>query len=149
MKKTLLLFFVAFLFSCNQSDGLRQYYDDFEMNRWASSDVREFNFEIKSDKSYLIELQFSHVYDYQFAEVPLKIEIISPDGNSVEEVVLHIKDNSGKHLADCTGDYCDLFYKFKSREFKKGLYSIKITNMFSGPYLPNVLGVGVELKSFN
>lgn len=151
MKKTQLLYFILFLVlcSCNEINSFNQFYDNFENNRWEQADKKEFDFSIKDDSApYDLILRFSHVYDYQFESVPLVIEILNPDG-TVEKMAINlkIKDDSGKQLAECSGDVCDLNFKIKEQlQLKKGNYKITISNTFNGPYLPNVLGVGLKLK---
>ncbi|MBL7887775.1 MAG: hypothetical protein JNJ52_13590 [Flavobacterium sp.] len=151
MKKITLLLFGCFflLISCNQSDLYHKIYTDFDTNRWLEKDTKTFEFTIDdTTKSYNINFIFSHVYDYQFKSVPIQIAITDPSGKDEKQSIdLQIKDDSGKQLADCSGDVCDLFYHLKGKTpLQKGNYKVVISHSFEGPYLPNVLGVGLSVS---
>lgn len=150
LKKYFLLPFVfTFFISCNQSAVLDKFYKLPENNRWLKSDVKTFEFSITDESlDYDMILQFSHVYDYQYNSVPLKMTIESPSGDKkVITVDLKIKDSSGKQLAECSGDICDLKQKiFEKTKLSKGNYKISITQEFKGSYLPNVLGIGLIIE---
>jgi len=141
------LFFL--LMSCNSSDTFSQFDKMPESNRWMKTDVKEYQFDIKDDsKSYNIVFEFSHVYDYQFASIPVQFVIENPEGK-VENLTIDvpIRDASGKQLADCLGDVCDLEYIVKEKiKLHKGTYKIKISHNFeAAPFLPNVIGIGLAV----
>lgn len=151
MKNTTLLFVGLFflLISCNKKAVFDQFDTDFESNRWLEKDSKTYDFTIDDDsKLYNITFAFSHVYDYQFSSVPLNIKIVDPSGKEDPMTIdLQIKDASGKQLADCSGDVCDLFFKIKEKtKLQKGNYKAIISHSFSGPYLPNVIGVGLKVE---
>lgn len=120
-----------------------------ESNHWEKSDPKAYEFEIKNDTTlYNIVFRFSHVYDYQFATIPIQFDIESPDGTKETLAVdLQIKDESGQQLAECSGDVCDLDYAVKTKtKLTKGKYKITVSHDFKmAPYLPNVLGIGLEV----
>jgi len=150
-KLFLLLSLSTLLISCSQK-GHYSSFDTFsEDNRWKSSDVKVFTFDITDDsRPYTIAFKFSHVYDYQFAEVPITFVITSPDGKTETlPVSLKIKDPSGKQLADCSGDVCDLVYTLKEKtKLTQGTYKVTVSQNFKGaPYLPNVIGVGLNVDA--
>ena len=95
-----------------------------------------------------LKLHLGHIYDFQFASIPLQIAITYPDGQTeVIPLDVRMKNESGQDIADCSGDICDLYYTFKNKvSLKKGEYSISITNTFSGAYLPNILGIGIQVE---
>ncbi|MGH2666242.1 hypothetical protein [Flavobacterium sp.] len=141
-------FIVSLLFSCNQTAVYSNFDRDFTNNRWEKTDKKTYDFSIDDEtKQYNIILKFSHVYDYQFANVPIDIKITDPAGKEEKFTVdLKIKDDSGKQLAECAGDICDLSVKIKDNvTLAKGNYNITVSNSFDGPYLPNVLGVGLNV----
>lgn len=150
--KTKLLYLSSLFFlliSCNSSGTFSQFDKMDESNRWMKTDVKEYQFDIKDDsKSYNLIFEFSHVYDYQFATIPIQFAIESPDGK-VENLAVEvpIRDASGKQLADCSGDVCDLKYTIKEKtKLSKGTYKVKISHNFeAAPFLPNVIGVGLEV----
>jgi gliding motility-associated lipoprotein GldH len=151
MKKATLLFvgFLFLLISCKEKAVFDQFDTDFESNRWLEKDVKTYDFTIDDDaKLYTITFAFSHVYDYQFSSVPLNIKIVGPSGKEETMTIdLQIKDASGKQLADCSGDVCDLFYKIKEKtKLEKGAYKVTLSHSFTGPYLPNVIGVGLTVE---
>jgi gliding motility-associated lipoprotein GldH len=121
-----------------------------EDQRWYITDKKIYEFEIEDgSRPYNLVFQFSHVYDYQFSTIPLNIDIEGPDGKTEAlEIVLHVRDNSGRQLADCSGDVCDLFYKIsENKKLQKGNYKVTISHSFDGPYLPNVIGVGLAVEN--
>lgn len=148
--KGIFLFFIfSLLISC--ADNHFRRFDTLpEDQRWQASDKKVYEFEIENDSQfYHVVFQFSHVYDYQFSSIPLNVIIESPDGKTEEQNIdLNIKDSSGKQLADCSGDVCDLYYKIKERtKLQKGNYKITISHKFKGPFLPNVIGVGLAVEN--
>jgi len=148
--KGLFLFFIfSLLISCT-NNHFRRFDILPEDQRWQASDAKVYEFDIDDEAQlYNIVFQFSHVYDYQFSTIPLTIAIESPDGRSeVINVDLNIKDSTGKQLAECSGDVCDLYYKIKEKQkLQKGKYKITISHQFKGPYLPNVIGVGLAVEN--
>jgi hypothetical protein len=60
---------------------------------------------------------------------------------------LVVKDTMGHDIGDCTGDICDVYAPIQSRiKLQKGTYTIEVKNGFEGPYLPNILGLGVIVE---
>lgn len=147
--KHLLLCTIFILFvSCNKNNIFRELTKDFDATRWESKDKKQYDFAIDNDnKVYNLTILFSHVYDYQFDKVPMPIDFIDPTGKTENiSFDLQIKNASGKQLADCGGDYCDLKYIFKTKvSLQKGNYTAVVSHQFKGPYLPNVLGVGLSV----
>jgi gliding motility-associated lipoprotein GldH len=144
----LLLSFFTFL-SCNLASVYSKFDALPEDRRWFPNATMNYEFNIEdANLQYDITLKFSHVYDYQFATVPIDFTIESPDGKKENiSIDLTINDNSGKALADCSGDICDLEYGLKSNtKLQKGNYKITISTSTKLPYLPNVIGVGLEVK---
>ncbi|WP_309641233.1 hypothetical protein [Flavobacterium sp.] len=151
MKKIyLLLFSLLFTFySCDKtSSAYYKVYDNFESNRWQKPDKKEFAFSITDEAAYDVTLKFSHVSDYQFDSVPMLVLIVDPDGKEEKfPIDLKIKDASGKQLAECAGDVCDLNYNIKKNvNLPKGDYKVTVSHNFNGPYLPNILGIGLDVK---
>ncbi|MEO8516804.1 MAG: hypothetical protein ABI426_08670 [Flavobacterium sp.] len=148
--KTLLLFsFIFLLFSCNDATVYSKIDDDFANNRWQKTDAKTYEFAITDVAPlYNVVLKFSHVYDFQFPQVPIKVQIKDPSGKEENFTFnLKIKDDAGKELGDCAGDICDLKFKMKDKiKLTKGSYIITISNAFDKPYLPNVLAVGLNVE---
>jgi hypothetical protein len=60
---------------------------------------------------------------------------------------LVVKDATGKDIGDCTGDICDVYAPIQTNiKLQKGTYTIEVKSAFEGPYLPNILGVGVIVE---
>jgi len=150
-KITFLCFLLLSLMSCLKDGGLYRNFQDFpENHQWKKSDAKSFDFTIDNDTQlYDITFKFSHVYDYQFNSVPIDFVMENPDGTKEKfSIDLKIKDPSGKQLADCSGDVCDLSYTLKEGvALSKGTYKITTSNSFKGSYLPNVIGVGLEVNA--
>ncbi len=148
MKTRLLPFFLFFaiVISCNSSSTFSQFDKMPESNHWEKSDLKGYEFEIADDTAlYDLLFQFSHVYGYQFTAIPLDVEIESPDGKKeFFNTTLLIKDSNGNDLGDCSGDICDLTTVIREKtKLQKGRYKITVSHSFKGPFLPNVIGVGL------
>lgn len=148
-KITLLFAALTLFVSCTSSSTFSQFDKMPENNRWEKADAKVYEFEIKDNTSfYNIVFKFSHVFDYQFASVPIQFVIESPDGKKETLAIdLHIKESNGKEIAECAGDICDLKYKvMKKVKLQKGNYKVTVSHNFNGPYLPNVIGIGLEVN---
>ena len=150
MKAKFVLITLLFTFlSCNKSKIHDDFDSSFDNNRWDATDVRVFEFEnTQSEAVCDLKLHFGHISGFQFKEVPLEVEITSPDGKSeVLPVAMKLIDESGKDIGDCTGDICDVFQTIKTfQNLEKGKYKVAVKSKFAGPYLPNVLGVGIVIE---
>ena len=143
MRKIFYFLPLLFLFSCIKSSVYSEMYRGFDDNRWMKSDSHTFDFEIEEDAKASIILDFSG-----YNEVPIVVSILKPTGE--EEVVtanLLLKDEKGKDISNCTGDICDLEFTLKEvYSFTKGKYRITVANDFNHTFLPNVLGVGIDIR---
>ena len=149
-KTLLLLSLFTILISCSKQNQFSQFDTFGEENRWQKADAKTFEFDITDDTQlHNIVFRFSHVYGYQFASIPLNVVIESPDGKKEElKIDVPIKDDSGKDLGECAGDICDLNYKIEEKiKLQKGNYKITFSHSFEGPYLPNVIGIGLNVES--
>lgn len=150
-KKLFLIAFLGLFISCT---GTQEIFNDFDKefvsNRWYKTTVKTFTFDNSDyDGTVDVKLHFSHVYDYQYNDIPIEIQIISPKGYSqFIPINLIIKDENGKDVGNCTGDVCDLFYTVKSDfDLIKGKYTVHVKNAHTGEYLPNVLGLGITFET--
>ncbi len=139
---------VLFLISCNGNVAYKEYDTTFVGNRWQKNDVKTFNFELKEAGNFDLLVDFSHVYGTQFAELPIKIVMINPDqSRKTADYVILLRDNDGKELGDCSGDYCDLREPvLKNLQLPAGNYQVSVANNFQYEFVPNVLGVGIRLE---
>ena len=138
------------LVSCSNQGNFNQFETFGDENRWQKSDVKTFEFDVTDDSQlYNLTFRFSHVYDYQFATVPINFTIENPAGEKENHSIdLVIKDANGKDLGECAGDVCDLNYKLEENlKLQKGKYKVIISHSFNGPYLPNVIGIGLNVES--
>lgn len=144
------ILFIAFsLFSCNSNAIYSEFNTDFDSNRWNSNEVTTFEYDNSEEiQVSSIKLHIGHIYDFQFATVPMEINIIAPDGSSeIINVDVKFKDESGKDLADCSGDICDLYTSIvANKKLLKGNYKFEVKNKFESPFLPNILGVGISIE---
>lgn len=147
--KFILIALVLILMSCNKNEVYDEFNRDFTDNRWEANDVKMFEFENKQSEGVCeLKLHLGHISGFQFKELPLEVAITLPDG-TIENIpiVLKMKDDSGKDIGDCTGDICDVFQAIKTFDtLEKGKYKINVKSKFEGPYLPNVLGVGILIE---
>lgn len=149
MRKIIALLPLLFLFSCIKSSVYSEMFRGFDDNRWMKSDSRSFDFEIEQDTKATIFIDFSHVYEPAYNNVPIVVSILKPSGE--EETLtanLLLKDENGEDISDCTGDICDLQFTLKEDyNFTKGKYKITVTNAVDAMYLPNVLGLGIDIRT--
>ncbi len=140
------LFMIIFQ-SCDKNRIYRDFDSNFEKNHWESNDSRSFTFTLEKDENANLALHFGHIFDFQFDAIPLQVGITYPDGHTeILPINLKIKNEKGEDIADCSGDVCDLYYNIKNNTlFQKGTYLVIITNKFNAAYLPNVLGVGIQV----
>lgn len=148
-KSLLLLSLFTILISCSKKNGYNEFVTFGEENRWQKLDVKTFEFDLTDEAQYNLTFRFSHVYDYQFASVPINFSIEKPNGEKENfSIDVAIKDSDGKDLGECAGDVCDLNYKIKEKtKLIKGKYTVTISHSFSGPYLPNVIGIGLKVEN--
>ncbi len=142
------IFAFLLLISCSEKTDYKKFIKLPEDHRWLKSDSKIFEFTIDDDtKLYDVTFEFSHIYDYQFASVPIKIDVKNPSGEEeFHNIDFNIKDSKGKPLADCGGDICDMSMNvLEKTKLLKGKYQIKVGHDFNGPYLPNVIGVGIKV----
>ena len=150
MKAKLVLIALVFvLASCNKNKLYDEFNRDFSDNRWEANDVKSFEFENKQSEGVCeLKLHFGHISGFQFKEVPLEVEITTPDGKTeMLPITMKLMDDSGKDLGDCSGDICDVFQTIKTfQNLEKGKYKVTVKSKFAGPYLPNVLGIGIVVE---
>jgi gliding motility-associated lipoprotein GldH len=142
------IFAFLLLISCSEKTDYKKFIKLPEDHRWLKSDSKIFEFTIDDDtKLYDVTFEFSHIYDYQFASVPIKIDVKNPSGEEeFHNIDFNIKDSKGKPLADCGGDICDMSMNvIEKTKLLKGKYQIKVSHDFNRPYLPNVIGVGIKV----
>lgn len=142
-----LVVFFIFL-SCDKNRIYSEFDSNLENNRWSFNDSKEFSFSIENEEVADLILHLGHIYDFQFASIPLQMTITYPDGHiEVIPIDLKVKNEKGEDIADCSGDICDLYYIVKNKvTLEKGSYSVVIANKFNGTYLPNILGIGIQVK---
>lgn len=149
MKKLLPLLLVFVLFSCKKTVVYTERYDDFEDNRWMATDIKTFEFKLKRDiEAGDIKLTFSHVFEPQYLIVPISVTIQNPTGKKQNIMLnLHLKDEDGNDLSDCSGDICEFEAIIKEGvKLQKGDYKVTLQNKFAYEYLANVLAVGVSVE---
>lgn len=138
------------LSSCEQNRVYNKFEKNFKEKRWQKTDVRTYDFEItQGATNYNIDLHFAHIFGYQFPSVPLTITIENPDKTiTTKNISLQITDENGKNKGDCAGDICDLYATvLENQHLAVGKYKVKISHDFKGEYLPNILGLGIEVTA--
>lgn len=138
------------LSSCDQNSVYNKFDKNFEENRWQKTDVRTYEFEIVQGATpYNMDLHFSHIFGYQFPSVPLVVTIENSDKTiTTKTIQLDLLDKEGKDKGDCAGDICDLYVTvFEGESLPVGKYKVAISHQFQGEYLPNILGLGIEVTT--
>ncbi|MFP9099992.1 hypothetical protein ACLI09_13160 [Flavobacterium sp. RHBU_24] len=146
MKKLLLIPVMLLLAACGNSSTINK---DFPDNRWPKTYIQTFSVNVTGDGITQLGLLFSFVSGPQFTDIPLSIGITAPDGSTqYVSILLDLTGKADGSSLDCAGDVCDLHTVLKNTVLTKGDNTITIKNNFKGPYVPNVLAVGVDLKEF-
>lgn len=147
--KYLAILTLIVLVSCDKNTIYKQFDTDFDENRWQRTDVKSYEMQIEQPGAYNLELEFSYVAGIQFADIPIYFQLINPDGAvETQDIILQTKNAEGGDAGDCAGDYCDMTHVIlKSKTFKPGKYTVKLTNAFNHEYLPNVIGIGIRLSA--
>ncbi|MBF0695418.1 MAG: hypothetical protein IR153_10225 [Flavobacterium sp.] len=136
-----ILVILLVMLSCD-SAVVSEYNRDFPDNKWPKNEVKSFKFNLKQDGVYDLEIDFSHGYAMPSRSIPIHVAFAGKETN----LELVLTDNSGKPIADCLGDYCDLRQKvLQNQVLKAGSYTLKIKHEFPHDYLPNVTGIGIRL----
>ena len=147
MFRLLFLLFAFILVSCDNTIVSNDFYRDFKDNRWAFNHEVEFDININEDEE--LWLHFGHIYDYDYNMIPIELELSKPEANSekitlIEE--LKLKYRSGEDAGDCLGDICDFYHKVNIESLEAGKYNLVLRNKSDLPYLPNVLGIGYQIR---
>ncbi len=148
MKFYNLLILIVLMTSCSDNHIHKEIDRNFPNNRWQKATIKSFDFVIHDSlPQYDFKILLTHVADSQYDLIPVEISLIAPDKSVIkEQILIRIKDADGKDLGDCVGDYCDVetvaLLKMKLAE---GKYIVRLKNNFPGSYLPNVIGLGIEL----
>lgn len=147
------LLFVFILVSCDDTIKSNDFYRDFKDNRWAFN--HEVKFDINLSEGDELWLHFGHIYDYDYNMIPIELELSRPE-NSLEKTALlekitlieelKLKNRSGEDAGDCLGDICDFYQKVNIESLEAGRYNLVLRNKSDLPYLPNVLGIGYQIR---
>lgn len=138
------------LASCEQNRVYKKFEKNFPEKRWQKTDVRTYDFEIvQGATNYNMDINFAHIFGYQFSKVPITVKIENPDKTiTTKSINLEITDESGKDYGDCAGDICDLHANiFENEPLAVGKYKVSVSHSFQGEYLPNILGFGIEVTA--
>ncbi len=147
IRRILLLLCLTILLSCDNRKVHSEYDRDFPENRWQRATEKRFEFDLKDAGKYDLAIDFRHVYGMPFGKIPLEADITSPNGNvAVYRFDLELLDKNGSTASDCTSDYCDLQQVFiKGQRLEAGKYTVTFRNLFQHDYLPNVMGLGIQV----
>ncbi|HEX9979886.1 MAG TPA: hypothetical protein VGB50_04900 [Flavobacterium sp.] len=142
--------FCLVIIGCNSDTVYKEFNDHFEENRWKKTDRFIYNFTIEQSGNYDLLIDFSHVYGVPFPDIPIQLDMTGPDQKTeTQSVRIQLTDPDGQPVADCSGDYCDLQQEiFSGRHLQAGKYQIILSNQFDFEYLPNVLGIGIQVNKF-
>ncbi|MEZ4854594.1 hypothetical protein, partial [Flavobacterium sp.] len=95
------------------------------------------------------------IFGFPITELPVLVGIQNEEKDVYMDIVnVKIIDKNGKHLGDCLGDICDVYAVILTQNLEKGNYTIKIGNALQSSdsqhqYLPNILGVGIDVNKEN
>ena len=147
--QTLVVVLVMFsLSSCDSNVVYSKFEKNFPNNRWTKENTISFDFTIEQPNSYELTLQVGHIHDYQIPVLDVEVALTLPDGTQkVIPVAVAMQDQTIK--SDCLGDVCDLFLPITSDAFSEGEHQVSIRFTNDLPYLPNILGIGIQVIKSN
>lgn len=146
IKLLLVLIILSAIVGCNENRIYEVHDENFPLYRWDKNYSVEFSPEIQDiSPKYNIFLNFRYVYGFQFEEVKVNVEFITPSGiSSQSNYTLKVLINND-YQGDCAGDYCDLETLIKDKyEFPEtGKYKIIVKHLGAIDPLLNVMEVGL------
>ena len=152
MKKTqiaIILLLTIFAFSCNENRVYEELDSSFPKYRWDKEKVVSVSADIADiNQAYKLFLSLRHVHGFQFSNLNLKVEMISPSKKTVtKSYVMKVVGADKKYLSECNGDLCDLETlmedNFKFEEVGKHIF--KISHEMKVNPVPNVMMMGIAI----
>jgi len=152
MKKQHILIIMAlaiFAFSCNENRVYEELNSSFPKYRWDKTKVIEVSPEITDiTQEYNLFLSLRHVHGFQFKELQVKVEMISPSNKTTtKSYKMQVFGSGKKYLSECNGDLCDLETlmagNFKFEE--AGKHTFKISHEMKVDPVPNVMMMGIAI----
>lgn len=149
MKKLFFLFLLLSIISCAKFSLYSEKIENFPDNRWLIAETKIFSFELTEDiEEAELKLFFSHVFQPGYDKIPVKVYVTKEGGEeSIIKEELLLKSETGEDLGQCLGDICDLTQTIATQSLTKGKYTVKVMHEAKGPYLPNVIALGISLEA--
>jgi gliding motility-associated lipoprotein GldH len=121
-------------------------------HRWDKNDPKTYEFDISDTISkYLMFVTFRHTDAYNFSNVWLRVETITPDGkSSKQKVELPLMESTGRWTGKGMNEIYEHKIRVSGNSFttfdQKGSYKIKLHQIMRENPLKHVLSIGVRLE---
>lgn len=108
MKNTIFIILLFVVVACNP-DRIFYEYQSIDESLWYKTDVKEFDVNIQEKGTYSIELALRYIEGCPHKRLPIKIDYISPSGESFSLTHDFILQNeNGEYQGEIAGNICDL-----------------------------------------
>lgn len=148
MKKILYLIIIAFaVISCNSGNSLSDYHE-FSDLLWHKTEKPKFEFNIKKEGHYSINIDLRLIYGYTFRNIKINMNA-SKDATNKKVIPINFKvrneDDSFK--GEIMGDFIDLHETIITDTIlSAGKYTFELDQTMDNKTLPFVMEVGVVLN---
>jgi gliding motility-associated lipoprotein GldH len=148
MKRTLLIFPVLLLLSCNT----KPFYEEFISlpQTWSSSNIVHFDVNISDTASaHHVYISVRNTGKYEYSNLYLFVTAHSPNGNIVRDTVeITLADERGKWLGRGAASVFTLFYPYKTniRFPMRGIYTFDIEQAMWIRDLGNISDIGLRIE---
>lgn len=149
-RSLIFLCFISTIIACNENLIFKEFNKDFPQFRWEKTKQIEFSPEITDiSNNYSVSLELRHVFGFQFKDMKVQVETISPSGkSSIKPYEFAVMDQNNEYLSECSVDICDLKTTIEENmKFEEaGTYKYIIEHNMPVHILPNVMEMGLIIE---
>lgn len=123
---------------------------DIDNYQWGYLDTISFEFEIQnSSVGYNVFSNVRHTFYYNWSNIWLNWELISPDSSFVKDVTnIPLAKPSGDWFGSCSGDICNYQYPIIENFIfpDTGKYQFNVVQEMRENPLPNIMSIGLRIE---
>lgn len=149
MKKIILLFTLALLFSCSKNKVFEKFikFDNYD---WAMNKVLSFDVTIDdTTATYNVYIPVRHTDNYPYDGLLINVSYTSPNGEGhTKNYKLKFRDTDGKFIGDVSGDIWDenSVIMEKTKFNAKGIYKFEIVNGMETTPTQGIMELGLRIE---
>ena len=151
MKKIIILLVVVFAFTACDMGNSYSGYHEFSDLLWQKSDKPSFDFEIKKEANYSLDIELRIVYGYTYRDIKMDMKM-SKDGSNEKLIPIYFKvrNEDDSYKGDMMGDIIDIQEQIISDTIlPAGKYSFELDQLVDSKTLPFVMEVGLVVKDLD